>query len=60
MVMSFIQVVIWQIFIKCTCLAMLLSVGSESIDDFCFIPYDLLCFPDFLEHLLAFYLKYAF
>lgn len=58
--MSFIQSVIWQIFIKHICLAMHLSVGSGSIDDFYFILYTLLGFPDFLEHSIAFYLKYAF
>ena len=41
------------------CLAMYLSLGSGPINDFYFILYTLLCFPNFLGHLIAFYLKIA-
>lgn len=41
------------------CLAMYLSVGSGSVDDFSFIPYTLLDFPNFLEYVMVFFnLKY--
>lgn len=41
-------------------LAMYLSVGSGPINDFYFILYTLLGFPNFLDHLIVFYSKIAF
>lgn len=61
MVMSFMHLVILQIFIKhIVYLAMYISVGSGSIDDFYSILYTSLGFPNFLEYFIAFYVKYPF